>query len=76
MARSIPLSFPWVPNKASKAVVKALERRRSTDAEASTPLVGMLLAALPFAALAAGTYWLLLSGTAVGGGAGRFFSGG
>ena len=46
MARSIPLSFPWVPNKASKTVVKALERRRSTDAEASTPLVGMLLAAV------------------------------
>lgn len=46
VARSIPLSFPWVPKRASKTAANTVERRRSTDAEASKPLAGMLLAAV------------------------------
>lgn len=46
MARSVPLSLPWVSGRASKTAAALPLRRRSADAEPSAPLAGMLLAAV------------------------------
>ena len=51
MARSVSLSFPWGSSAASTPSVAAAAPARSTEAEASKPLAGMLLAAVMAALL-------------------------